>query len=86
MKINANPKNVDVMLMTAADLQSYRTAHGKLFGGRHTYRKALFRQGMQAMTESDTLPVDDWAIVVQRPDEDAIFKYDTSASVEVTAY
>jgi hypothetical protein len=86
VKISAQPKNVDVMLMTAADLESYKRARGKLFGGRYTHREALSRQGIQAMTESDTLPQGEWAIVVQRPDEDAIFKHDTSASIDVTAY
>lgn len=86
VKINAQPKNVDVMLMTAADLESYKKARGKLFGGRYSYRQALSRQGIQAMTESDTLPEGQWAIVVQRPDEDALFKHDTSASIDVTAY
>lgn len=86
VRINANPKNVDVMLMTAAELEGYKTAHGKLFGGRYSYRKALSRQGIQAMTESEVLPRGEWAIVVQRPDEDAIFKHDTSVSVDVTVY
>jgi hypothetical protein len=86
VKINANPKNVDVMLMTAADLNSYKNAHGKLFGGRYSYRKALSRQGILEMTESEVLPPGEWAIVVQRPDEDALFKHDTSASVDVTVY
>ncbi|HWD38806.1 MAG TPA: hypothetical protein VG944_08155 [Fimbriimonas sp.] len=86
VKINAQPKNIDVMLMTAADLESYKRARGKLFGGRYSYREALSRQGIQEMTESETLPAGEWAIVVQRPGEDALFKHGTSATVEVTAY
>ena len=86
VKISAEPKNVDVMLMTAADLESYKRARGKLFGGRYSYREALSRQGIQAMTESETLPQGEWAIVVQRPEEDAFFKKDTAATIEVTAY
>jgi hypothetical protein len=86
VKINAQPKNVEVMLMTATDLESYKRARGKLFGGRYSYRQALSRHGIEAMFESETLPQDEWAIVVQRPDEDALFKHETSASGEVTAY
>jgi hypothetical protein len=86
VKISANPKNVDVMLMTAADLAAYKQARGKLFGGHYSYRKALSRQGILEMTEAEVLPSGEWAIVVQRPDEDALFKHDTSASVDVTVY
>jgi hypothetical protein len=38
------------------------------------------------MTESEILPKGEWAVVVQRPDEDALFRHDTSATIEVTAY
>jgi len=84
--VSARPKNVDVMLMTAADLESYKRAMGKLFGGHYSYRKTLSRQGVQAMTESETLPAGDWAIVVQRPQEDVLFTHDTSVSIQVTAF
>ena len=84
--VSARPKNVDVMLMTAADLESYKRAMGKLFGGQYSYRKTLSRQGVQQMTESETLPAGDWAIVVQRPQEDVFFTHDTSASIQVTAF
>jgi hypothetical protein len=85
VKINAGPKNVDVMLMTAADLASYKKAHGKLFGGRYTYRQALSRQGVLEMAESDMLPPGEWAIVIQRPNE-SLFGQDTAASIGVTVY
>ncbi len=85
VRVNASPKNVDVMLMTAADLAGYKKAHGKLFGGRYTYRQALSRQGVLEMTESDNLPPGEWAIVVQRPNE-SLFGQDTAATVDVTVY
>jgi hypothetical protein len=84
--VSASPKNVDVMLMTAADLEGYKHVMGKLFGGHYSYRKALSRQGIQEMTESETLPPGSWAIVVQRPEEDVFFTHDTSATIQVTAF
>ncbi len=85
VKVSASPKNVDVMLMTADDLAGYKKAHGELFGGKYTYRKALSRQGVLEMTEADTLPEGEWAIVVQRPNE-SLFGQDTAARIDVTVY
>jgi hypothetical protein len=36
--------------------------------------------------QSEVLPAGDWAIVVQRPQEAAIFGHDTAASVDVTVF
>jgi hypothetical protein len=86
VKVTARPKNVDVMLMTAEDLAKFKAAHGKLLGGKYTYREALSRKGILSMTESDVLPAGEWTIVVQRPQESALFGDDTAASVDVTVY
>lgn len=86
VKVRANPKKVDVMLMTADDLAKFKRAMGKLFGRNFTYRRALSRESILAMTESEVLPAGAWAIVVQRPQESLMFGDDTAASVDVTVY
>jgi hypothetical protein len=86
VKVNASPKDVDVMLMTADELKKFQAALGKAFGGRYTYRQALSRQKVLGMTASEVLPAGDWAIVIQRPVEGALFHDDTAASVDVTVY
>jgi hypothetical protein len=86
VRVDASPKNVDVMLMTAADLRQFNQAMGKLFGGKYTYRQALSRQATMKMDQSEVLPAGAWAVVVQRPQEALIFGKETTVSVDVTAY
>jgi len=86
VSVQATPKNVDVMLMTARELENYKAAKGKLFGGEYSYRKALSRQGVLGLNETEVIPSGSWAIVVQRPHESLLFGDDTTASVNVTAY
>ena len=86
VKVTAQPKNVDVMLMTAEDLEKYKKAKGKLFGGQYTYRQNLSRQGVLTMNETETLPAGTWAIVVQRPNESLLFGDNTVANLDVTLY
>lgn len=86
VNVEASPKNVDVMLMTADDLERFRQAQGKLFGGQYTYRQALSRQATMRMHQTETLPLGSWAIVVQRPQEALIFGHETTVSIDVTVY
>jgi hypothetical protein len=86
VRVNARPKSVDVMLMTAAELERFKKAMGELFGGKYTYRRALSGKSVLDMKETETLPAGNWAIVVRRPQESVLFADDTAASVEVTAY
>ncbi|MGC9985427.1 MAG: zinc ribbon domain-containing protein [Polyangia bacterium] len=86
VSVEASPKNVDVMLMTANDLARFRQAQGRLFGGQYTYRQALSRQATMKMHQTATLPLGEWAIVVQRPKEALIFGQETTVSVDVTVY
>ena len=86
VRVDASPKNVDVMLMTAADLRQFNQAMGKLFGGKYTYRQALSRQATMKMDQSEVLPAGAWAVVVQRPQEALIFGHETTVGVDVTVY
>ncbi len=86
VRVRATPKNVDVMLMTGAELEKFKKAMGALFGGKYTYRQALSARGILNMKETEILPAGRWAIVVQRPQESILIGDDTAASVDVTAY
>lgn len=86
VRVRAAPKDVDVMLMTVAELEKFKKAMGKLFGGHYTYRKTLSGKSVLDMDETETLPVGQWAIVVQRPQESVLFGDATSAAVDVTVY
>jgi hypothetical protein len=86
VNVEASPKDVDVMLMTADDLAQFKQARGKLFGGKYTYRQALSRQATLKMQQTEVLPLGSWAIVVQRPQEAIIFGDETTVSADVTVY
>ena len=86
VQVRAKPKNVNVMLMTADELEKFKKALGELFGGQYTYRKALSAQAILNMKETEILPAGRWAIVVQRPQESVLFGDDTAATVDVTVY
>ena len=86
VSVDSNSKAVDVMLMTASDLEKYREVRGKLFGGEFSYRKALSREGVLRMNETEVIPVGRWAIVVQFPETSVVFMDTTAVSVDVTAY
>jgi len=86
VKVQATPKDVDVMLMTSAELERFKKATGELFGGRYTYRQALSRKSILNMSQTEILPAGKWAIVVRRPEESVLFGDNTAASVDVTVY
>jgi hypothetical protein len=86
VKVEASPKNVDVMLMTSAELERFKKATGELFAGRYTYRQSLSRKSILDMKETEILPAGQWAIVVRRPQESMLFGDGTAASVDVTVY
>jgi hypothetical protein len=86
VQVTAEPKHVDVMLMTKDEAEKFREVSGKLFGGKYSYRQALSSQNVLRMDETELLPAGAWAIVVMRPVE-AIFRHKaTKADIVVTAY
>jgi hypothetical protein len=86
VQVAAEPKNVDVMLMTKEDQEKFRQAAGKLFGGQYTYRQALSSQQILRMDKTEVVPQGEWSIVVMRPAESLLFQEQTKANVVVTVY
>jgi hypothetical protein len=84
--VTASPKNVDVMLMTAPELEKYKRVLGKLFGGEFTHRQALSQQATMKMHKTEVIPAGAWAVVVQRPQEAMLFHHETVVNLDVTAY
>lgn len=64
----------------------YNEARGKLFGGQYEYKRALSKQTVLQMSESDVLPAGNYPIVVERPQEALIFKKETAASITIVGY
>lgn len=85
VSVGSSKKSVDVMLMTGAELEKYRRAKGKLFGGKFTYRQALSQQNVRRMDETAVLPAGAWVIVVQVRQTSLLIMDKTSISVDVTA-
>ncbi len=86
VQIAAEPKHVDVMLMTKAEAEKFRDVTGNLFGGKYTYRQALSGRLVLKMDKTEILPQGEWSIVVMRPSETLLFGKETAATVTVTAY
>jgi hypothetical protein len=86
VSVAANPKAVNVMLMTDAQWEKYREVKGKLFGGRYEYKQSLSKEGVLNMKESDILPAGTYRIVVERPEEALLFKKETAASITIMGY
>lgn len=86
VQVTAEPKNVDVMLMSKEDQEKFRQVAGKLFGGQYTYRQALSSQQILRMDKTEVVPEGEWSIVVMRPQESLLFRDKTSANVVVTVY
>jgi hypothetical protein len=86
VQVNAQPKDVDVMLMTAVQAQRFRDVSGQLFGGNYTYTQALSGQRILNMDKTVALPKGDWAIVVMRPREAILLQDSTAAQTLVTVY
>jgi hypothetical protein len=86
VNVTANPKPVNVMLMSEAQWKKYNDVRGKLFGGQYEYKQALSKEAVLQMKESDILPAGSYRIVVERPAEALIFKKETAASVSIIGY
>lgn len=84
--VDAAPKAVDVMLMTDGDWASYQKAAGKLLGGRYSYRRALSRDSILHMDESEVLPAGTWRIAVRRPQEAILFPDDTAVTIRIVSF
>jgi len=86
VRVTSSPKSVDVMLMTGSELAKYQEVKGKLFGGKFTYRVPLSRQNTLDMDETEVLPADTWAIVVEVRQTSVIIMDTTAISIDVIAY
>lgn len=86
VQVTAEPKNVDVMLMSKEDQEKFRQVAGKLFGGQYTYRQALSSEKILQMDKTEVVPEGEWSIVVLRPQESLLFQDKTTANVIVTVY
>lgn len=86
VQVTAEPKNVDVMLMSKEDQEKFRQVAGKLFGGQYTYRQALSSEKILQMDKTEVVPEGEWSIVVMRPQESLLFQDKTTANVIVTVY
>jgi len=86
VKVTAQPKQVDVMLMTRPQAEKFREAAGKLFDGQYSYQKALSSQSVLHMNRTEALPRGEWSIIVKRPSEAMLFQDPTAAEIVVTVY
>ncbi|HEV8243502.1 MAG TPA: zinc ribbon domain-containing protein [Nitrospirales bacterium] len=86
VKVTAQPKQVDVMLMTRPQAEKFREAAGNLFGGQYAYQKALSSQSVLQMNRTGALPRGEWSIIVKRPSEALLFQDPTDAEIVVTVY
>lgn len=86
VRVNASPKPVNVMLMTEDQWAKYQNVHGKLFGGQFEYKRALSKQSVLQMSDSDVLPSGTYRVVVERAEEALFFKKATAATVTIIGY
>ena len=86
VRVAANPKPVNVMLMSEDQWARYQEVHGKLFGGQFQYKQALSKQSVLQMSESDILPSGRYRVVVERAEEALFFKKATGATVTIIGY
>ena len=86
VQVTAEPKNVDVMLMSKEDQEKFRQVAGKLFGGQYTYRQALSSKQILRMDKTEVVPEGEWSIVVMRPQESLLLREKTTANIVVTVY
>jgi hypothetical protein len=86
VQVNAQPKHVDVMLMTKEEADKFRQVSGSLFGGQYTYRQAFSSKQVLRMDKTEILPKGEWTIIVMRPSEALLFQKGTSLNIIVTVY
>src|SRR5262245_3309393 len=86
VEVNAQPKQVSVMLMSDADAESFRKANQMVFGGQFSMRQAVSSENILSMNKTEILPQGAWSIVVMRPLEAILFGESTTAQIKVTVY
>jgi hypothetical protein len=86
VQVNAQPKNVDVMLMSPAQAQRFADVSGRIFDRNYTYNQSLSGLKVLTMDKTAVLSAGEWSIVVKRPVEAVLFQDPTDAQVTVTAY
>lgn len=86
VEVSAQPKNINVMLMTEEQWAKYQKVKGSLWGGQYQYTQGLSRQGVLTWSGSEILPAGSWRLVIERPSEALLFGDATSASVKITAH
>jgi hypothetical protein len=86
VRVAANPKPVNVMLMTEDQWTKYQDVRGKLFGGQYQYKQALSKKSVLQMSESDVIPSGRYRVVVERAEEALFFKKATAATVTIIGY
>lgn len=86
VRVAANPKPVNVMLMTEDQWAKYQSVRGKLFGGQFEYKRALSKQNVLQMADSDVLPAGRYRVVVERAEEALLFKKSTAAAITIIGY
>lgn len=86
VEVTADPKKIDVLLMTEDQWAKYQKVHGSLWGGQYQYMAGLSRQGVLRWSGSEILPTGHWRVVVQRPTESVLFGDSTNASVKIVGH
>jgi len=86
VQVSANPKDINVWLMTESQWGTYQKVHGNLTGGRFEYMQGLSRAKILSWSGTDVLPQGSWRIVVERPREAVLFGDATNANVKIVGY
>ena len=86
LSVDANPRPVNVMLMSEDEYASYEKARQKLLGGHYTYRQSLSSMSVLHLQKSDVLPDGAWRVVLERPQEGAFGGRDSSVTVKIVGY
>jgi hypothetical protein len=86
VQVDAEPKHVDVMLMTKEEAEKFRQVSGSLFGGQYRYSQVLSSKQVLMMDKTEILPKGEWTIIVMRPSEGLLFWKGTSVNIIVNVY
>jgi hypothetical protein len=86
VEVIAQPKHVDVMLMTREEASKFRGISGRLSEGEFTYGQGLSSKQVHSMDKTEVLPKGEWTIIVFRPSEALLSREGTSVNIIVTVY
>lgn len=86
VEVSAQPKNINVLLMTEEQWAKYEKVKGSVWGGKYQYMQGLSRQGVLTWTGSEVVPAGSWRVVVERPNESLLFGDSTNATVKITGH